>query len=457
MGANNEMVINKTRRRTSSLRIRTLYYRVESLKDLQTGRLRKSVLIQWLGCAMLIAWQCSPGLAQSGGWQRLAIDNTFQGADGVRLADANRDGRLDIVTGWEQSGVTRIYLHPGRDAVTAAWPSVTVGQAPAVEDAVWVDLNGDGYLDVLSSCEGKEQSLRIHLSPPSVDHLLDPSAWTTEVLTASQGKSQWMYALPLTTLRTADPYVAKLVVGSKGQQAMVGMLSYLHNDATSSSTLEKLVDAKWIMSLEQYDVDGDRDMDIVYSDRKGVSSGVYWLENLESGQRWKSHCIGALGTEVMFLQVVVAVPGRQNPSEPSLTLLAAVKPRKIHRFTPQADTRLPWHETIINVEPAEKIGDAKSVVMGDLNLDGRNELVFSCEAAHHERQGIVYLTQSANDAPWTMQELGGPVGIKYDRLELIDMDFDGDLDVLTCEESEGGRGLGVIWYANPLRSIPAAD
>lgn len=56
-----------------------------------------------------------------------------------------------------------------------------------------------------------------------------------------------------------------------------------------------------------------------------------------------------------------------------------------------------------------------------------------------------------------MQELSGPVGIKYDRLELVDMDFDGDLDALTCEESEGGRGLGVIWYANPLRSIPAAD
>ncbi len=454
MGVHNQMVISKKKRRTSSLRIRALYHGVEGLKDLRANRLRKGVLIQWLWCAMLIAWQCPPGLAQSAGWQRFAIDNAFQGADGVRLADANRDGRLDIATGWEQSGVTRIYLHPGREAVTAAWPSVTVGQAPAVEDAVWVDLNGDGYLDVLSSCEGKEQSLRVHLSPPSIDRLLDPPAWTTEVLTASQGKSQWMYALPLSTQRTADQYRATLAVGSKGQQAMVGVLSYQTTGATSVATLEKLIDAKWIMSLEQYDVDGDRDMDIVYSDRKGSRSGVYWLENLESGQRWKPHTIGALGKEVMFLQVV---PGGQNASATSLTLMAAVKPRKIHRFTPQADTRLPWHETVIDIEPAEKIGDAKSVAMGDLNLDGRDELVFSCEAAHHERQGIVYLSQFADDAPWAMQELSGPVGIKYDRLELIDMDFDGDLDVLTCEESEGGQGLGVIWYANPLRPNPAAD
>ena len=25
---------------------------------------------------------------------------------------------------------------------------------------------------------------------------------------------------------------------------------------------------------------------------------------------------------------------------------------------------------------------------------------------------------------------------------------DGDLDVLTCEEREAGRGLGVFWYEN---------
>ena len=30
----------------------------------------------------------------------------------------------------------------------------------------------------------------------------------------------------------------------------------------------------------------------------------------------------------------------------------------------------------------------------------------------------------------------------------VDMDGDGDLDVLTCEERDN---LGVIWYENPLR------
>ncbi len=33
----------------------------------------------------------------------------------------------------------------------------------------------------------------------------------------------------------------------------------------------------------------------------------------------------------------------------------------------------------------------------------------------------------------------------------MDLDGDGDLDVLTCEEDygENSAGLGVIWYENP--------
>ena len=57
------------------------------------------------------------------------------------------------------------------------------------------------------------------------------------------------------------------------------------------------------------------------------------------------------------------------------------------------------------------------------------------------------------DHAWTAHEISGPTGIKFDRMELVDVDGDGDADVMTCEESEpveGKRhGLGVFWYENP--------
>lgn len=48
--------------------------------------------------------------------------------------------------------------------------------------------------------------------------------------------------------------------------------------------------------------------------------------------------------------------------------------------------------------------------------------------------------------PWQFHDISGPDDeIKFDRPERIDLDKDGDLDVLTCEES---ADLGVIWNEN---------
>ena len=47
-----------------------------------------------------------------------------------------------------------------------------------------------------------------------------------------------------------------------------------------------------------------------------------------------------------------------------------------------------------------------------------------------------------------MHDIAGPPGTKFDRMELVDLDLDGDLDVITCEEAEN---LGVIWYENPVQ------
>jgi hypothetical protein len=43
--------------------------------------------------------------------------------------------------------------------------------------------------------------------------------------------------------------------------------------------------------------------------------------------------------------------------------------------------------------------------------------------------------------------------MKFDNLRLLDMDADGDLDILTIVEGEGifTRGKGVVWLKNPIR------
>jgi len=51
----------------------------------------------------------------------IPLGKTSQGADGIRVADVNGDGRLDIAIGWEESGVVRIYVCPESDFVRKPW------------------------------------------------------------------------------------------------------------------------------------------------------------------------------------------------------------------------------------------------------------------------------------------------------------------------------------------------
>ncbi len=103
---------------------------------------------------------------------------------------------------------------------------------------------------------------------------------------------------------------------------------------------------------------------------------------------------------------------------------------------------------MIAVQPTEQIGGTKGLAVGDFDGDGVDELVFSCESATPPKSGVVLLKQT-NSGEWKLSDLSGPSGIKFDLIELVDLDGDGDLDVLTCEERHDNRGLGVIWYENP--------
>ncbi len=88
-------------------------------------------------------------------WKRHTIDASDKetgklGADGVRLSDINGDGFQDVVTGWENGDAIRVCLNPGPEKAKEIWPGVTVGRVAGAEDAVFADLDGDGFQDVIT-------------------------------------------------------------------------------------------------------------------------------------------------------------------------------------------------------------------------------------------------------------------------------------------------------------------
>ena len=382
-------------------------------------------------------------------WPRHVIDDSSRGADGVRLCDVNGDGRPDVVTGWEQGGITRVYLHPGRRRVRRPWPAVTVGKTPSVEDAAFADLDGDGRTDVVSSCEGKTRTMFVHWAPKGAEEYLTPGAWTTEPIPASQNLMMWMFSIPL---QVDARHGVDLIAAGKGADCRIGWWQ-------SPEDARKLDDWKWhpmspagwIMSLRTVDMDRDGDPDVLASDRKGSMRGCRWLENPGPGpaqtEPWPNRFIGGRDHEVMFLTIA------DLDADGTDDVVCATRDNGLLFFRRPSDPDGAWERHSIRMP--ENVGTGKAVEAADVDRDGKPDLVFSCESARGDKSGVMWLSydKAPTETAWTAHEISGPAGIKFDRLELVDLDGDGDPDVLACEESqpvEGpGQGLGVFWYENP--------
>jgi hypothetical protein len=373
-------------------------------------------------------------------WKRHTIDGSSRGADGVRLADVTGDGLLDLATGWEEGGLVRVYVNPGRSQCRSPWSAVTVGRVAAPEDAVLADLDGDGAVDVVSCCEGKTRTVFVHWAPNPSGNYLESREWRTEAIPATENKHLWMYALPMDVDGRAG---IDLVVGSKS-----GALGWLRSPANPCDltgwTYHPLYEAGWIMSLEARDMNQDGRLDVLVSDRKGKQRGVLWLEH--PGQAavagpWREHRIADDLGEVMFLDTADLDGNGQ------LDIAVAVKSRSILLLLQGTarDSNSRWQSH--RIDYPDLFGTAKAVRAADIDLDGKLDLVVTCEQAARALSGVFWL-RGREGGDWEPIDIGGPEGVKFDRIELLDLDGDGDLDLITCEEQDN---LGVIWYENPRR------
>ena len=381
-------------------------------------------------------------------WEMHIIDNSSNGADGVKLADINKDGRLDVVTGWEEGGITKLYLQPETKLVKEKWPAVIVGKSPNVEDAVFADINNDGKLDIVSCSEGDTKKIFVHWNKGN--DLMDQKNWEQEVLPASDGLMQWMYAEPL---QIDNKIGVDLVAAGKNENAAVGWFEAPENpNDLKNWKWHEISKVGWVMSIIKRDMDGDGDTDIVISDRRGKLQGSRWLENPGIGevqkQPWKNHLIGAKNLEVMFMCM-----HNINGDNVEEAIVCEKSEQTIRIYKRQDKSGLKWTEEVIKIPSFT--GGAKSVEAGDLNNDGITDFVLSTETQDKILNGLIWLDgnkkMNAKESDW--QKISGFHIAKYDKVELIDLDNDGDLDVLTCEENFGpeSRGLGVIWYENPFK------
>jgi hypothetical protein len=287
--------------------------------------------------------------------------------------------------------------------------------------------------------------------------LLDETAWTTEAFPALAGQMMAMYCLPL---EIDGKNGIDLVVGGKGDGAAIGWLqSPADAHDLAAWKWHPLCPAGWIMSLVAADIDADGDQDILASDRKGKYAGCLWLENPgmagDQTQPWKRHAFGPPGAEVMFLDFADFLWHRRAVIVPTYAdKRLYVIPAEAIRGETAKRTELPW---------PPGTGKGKGVRAADIDLHGeldrstaKEDLVLSTEN-YEGTSGLVWLKPQRIQSPdgfplvWKVHDISGragPKGMKLDDIQLLDLDDDGDQDVLTTEER---TGWGVVWFENPTR------
>jgi len=438
-------------------------------------------------------------------WRRHAIDDGFRNPDGVDVADLNGDGRPDILSGFEQGGVTCVYLHPGRNVVGEPWLEVTVGETPTVESAIFADLDGDGVLDVVSSTEGAERRVYVHWGPKPSAELLDPRAWRQDRFPALEVVTQWMFAR---AFEVDGRNGVDLVLGGKNDDrrvpTVVGWLESPPDPRDTAAWRWHPLDGEvsWVMSILIEDMNGDGAPDVVYTDKHGPWVGLHWLEHPGRAHAldrpWRKHTIpieGLVGTSFAAIgdldgdglrDVVVSATLRADAGGPAALAAPTAPTAPTVRVDPVAiDVARPTsgppgpppfptrHALVLlrkldrsgerwrqhDIEAPADTGSPKGVSIVDVDLDGRVDLVVSCSGADGPKIGVYWLAyqESVFDPIWQAHDVSGPLGIKYDLVPLADFDGDGDLDIVSTEEEEfADRGLGVVWYENPTRPDPVA-
>ena len=369
-----------------------------------------------------------PWKSLNSSWQRHTIDASSRGADGVKVADANGDGLMDVVTGWEEGGVVHVYIHPGYEHVKAPWPRIVVGRVPHVEDAMFIDVDNDGLYDVVSATEGDERSMFLHKAPGKIDVYMDSLAWETRPLEITRNRMQWMFAIPFDV---GSDGTTEIVAAGKNEGAEIGWIEGLGGEEV---TWHPRATVGWVMSIIPIDMDLDGDLDILYSDRKKGGRGVYLMPNGENVLEKNPIYLGGYDRELMFMDV------GDLDGDQAVEIVAATAGDEIRITSGAYDVGY----RSASLWLPKTTGTGKGVAIGDLTGNGLQDIAVTTE--HAEGKHGVFFLEQQELGKWYAVDIGGIEGTKFDRIELLDLDNDGDLDLLTCEEVEN---LGVIWYENP--------
>jgi len=235
-----------------------------------------------IGCCELdddIYWWENDGTPASGTWSGYVIETNFMGANSVTAIDVNGDSFIDVIATSEETAGIAWWKNSGSPKV-GAWDMTIIDSGGDYRGAIGVDLDMDGYGDVVAARTDAGSSALVGF----VNANVVGTSWKsdgTDMVSSGHGS----FAVDVDG--DLDPDILAATWNGIYWFPNRSILPFQKVPFTSRKWLDTdLSDGRDIMSV---DMDGDGDLDILGSGQMKLNDMIVWWENDGSDSEWPRH------------------------------------------------------------------------------------------------------------------------------------------------------------------------
>lgn len=315
----------------------------------------------------------SEGLPSEGLWQM-----------GFALADFNRDGRVDLVLPPARKGEARPRVYLQTDQGWREWSDAQWPEEPSFDygDVEVADFDGDGNLDIAIACHFKRSYV---------------------LYGDGRGSFRRWVELPVANKAITSRALAVADFNRDGRKDIV-LLAELDIDlSTSQAITSGLINVifntpeGWKLSPATFprgiygdhvavgDFDGNGLPDILAASHK-AGNPFYVFLNEDKGQSFKPYVSDAFPAQSFVLGVAAGSLDGKKPDQIVMAVYQSLRPKEgehyfshallAYRLADRPGKLLPEPKrTVVYVDQDEPINSFRDVAVGDLDGDGRSDVV----------------------------------------------------------------------------------
>lgn len=355
-------------------------------------------------------------------WTKHIIEDNINHASGIFACDIDDDGDNDVFACAAHDNEIALWRNNGGSPIQ--WMKQSIDDDFSYPMDIFIcDIDGDGDVDVLGAA-WDESEISLWKNNGG-----NPVNWNKQIIAKNCPGAHEVYACDFDYDGDLDVF---------GASAEGNKINWWRNEGGDPiQWTEYLIDEQFggARSVYAMDIDNDGDKDVVGAALTD-NEIVWWRNDGGNPVEWTKYVIS---NDFKWAHHVY-VEDVDNDGYIDV-LGAAYSGNEIAWWKNDGGETISWDKQVVD----DAFPGAMEVCVGDIDEDGDNDIIGSSSMGNCI---CWWANDGGNPIVWT-KEIIDDMCPKAWPIQIIDFDYDGDLDVLGGSESSGG----IMWYENKLYPV----